>query len=419
MFLTILALPSSVKRLLPDGTSGMRFQGRSLTRQFLSRRCSPLSNNHGRASYWLNAALVLLVICSAVAVLYFTRGIRNERAQPTVLLDQKESGEPAKRYKVSMPDREAVKLAPGSSSDTAAREGRTTGAFKIPSEATGGQATTPLKKTDNMRLASTAGTADQQDESSPAQIEKQPAMEVEKESSIATREDAGSKLLPGQKSGAQGVVPGPDVTAKTKKGVSHEVDKTSFKESSETGKTLFVRVRAGNVREEPSTTSNVKFRLEMGDPVTMTGKRGGWVAIKLDDGRFGWVYHTLLADSIVPQKAPARANKEIKAIRPEIAAKDVAKVIFELNGPFPPQTMIVEGEKPRVVCDFFDAGLAPDIGYSIEVSNGIVEKIRTGIHKSPKFKVRVVLDLIPDRNYEVDQFFFEKENYYVLVVKAK
>jgi hypothetical protein len=81
--------------------------------------------------------------------------------------------------------------------------------------------------------------------------------------------------------------------------------------------------------------------------------------------------------------------------------------------------MIVEGEKPRVVCDFFDAGLAPDIGYSIEVSNGIVEKIRTGIHKSPKFKVRVVLDLIPERNYEVDQFFFEKENYYVLVVKAK
>jgi hypothetical protein len=26
---------------------------------------------------------------------------------------------------------------------------------------------------------------------------------------------------------------------------------------------------------------------------------------------------------------------------------------------------------------------------------------------------------VPRRNYEIDQFFFEKENYYVLVVKAK
>jgi len=117
--------------------------------------------------------------------------------------------------------------------------------------------------------------------------------------------------------------------------------------------------------------------------------------------------------------ATARAAKEIKAIRPEVAAKDVAKVIFELNTPFSPQTMILEGEKPRVVCDFFDAGLAPDIGESIEVSNGILERIRTGMHKWPKFKVRVVLDLVPERNYEIDQSFFEKENYYVLVIKAK
>ena len=119
-------------------------------------------------------------------------------------------------------------------------------------------------------------------------------------------------------------------------------------------------------------------------------------------------------------KAPtAPATNEIKAIRPEFAARDVAKVIFELNGPFHPQTMVIEGKKPRVVCDFPDADLASDIGGSIEVNNGIVEKIRTGIHKRPKFKVRVVLDLVPERNYEIGQFFFEKENYYVLVIKAK
>ena len=376
MFLSyIFALPASGKGLLPNGTSGMRFQGRRLTRQFLFGCCSPLSNAHGRAAYWLNAALVLLVICSAVAVLFLTSGIRNKRIQPIISLDQKEVSKPAQRYKIPMPARESVQLAPGSSSDTVAHEAPAEEYSKLPSEAIGSQATTPLERNDNnARLASPAGAVDQQNVLSPPETEKRPVKEV---------------------------------------------DKASLQAGAETGKRLFVKVHVGNVREEPSTTSRVKFRLEMGDPVTVTGKRGGWVAVKLDDGRFGWVYHTLLTDSIVPQKATARATREIKAIRPEVAAKDVAKVIFELNGPFPPQTMIVEGEKPRVVCDFFDAGLASDIGDSIEVNNGIVEKIRTGMHKWPEFKVRVVLDLVPERNYEVDQIFFEKENYYVLVVKAK
>ena len=421
MFLSyIFALPASGKGLLFDGTSWTRSQGRRLTRQFLFGCCSPLSNAHGRAAYWLNALLVLLVICFAGAVLYLTSGIRNKRIQPIISLDQKEVSKPAQRYKIPMPARESVQLAPGSSSDTVAHEAPVEEYSKLPSEAIGSQATTPLERSDNkVRLASPAGAADQQNVLSPLETEKWPVKEVEKGDSIATREDVDPKPPADQKAGAQGIAPGPDVTAKTEKGSSQKVDKASLQAGAETGKRLFVKVQVGNVREEPSTTSRVKSRLEMGDSVTVTGKRGGWVAVKLDDGRFGWVYHTLLTDSIVPQKATARATREIRAIRAEVASKDVAKIIFELNGPFPPQTMIVEGEKPRVVCDFFDAVLASDIGDSIEVNNGIVKKIRTGMHKWPKFKVRVVLDLVPEQNYEVEQIFFEKENYYVLEVKAR
>jgi len=421
MFLSfIFSLPPSGKGLLPSGTSGMRFQGRRITRQFLFGCCSPLSNAHGRAAHWLNAALVLLVICFAMTVLYLTSGKTDKRIQPIISLDQEEVSKSVQRYKISMPAKESVQPASGSSSDTVAHEAPAEDYSKLPSEAIDGQVITPLERSDhNVRLAIPAGAADQQNVLSPPETEKRSVEGVEKGGSIATREDVDAKLPADEKAGAQGIAPGPDVPAKTEKGSSRKVDKASLQAGTETGKRLFGKVQVANVREEPSTTSRVKFRLEKGDPVTVTGKRGGWVAVKLDDGRFGWVYHTLLADSIVPQKAMARAIREIKAIRPEVAAKDVAKVIFELNGPFPPQTMIVEGEKPRVVCDFFDAGLASDIDDSIEVNNGIVEKIRTGVHKWPKSKVRVVLDLTPERNYEVDQFFFEKENYYVLVVKAK
>ena len=421
MFLSyIFALPASGKGLLFDGTSWTRSQGRRLTRQFLFGCCSPLSNAHGRAAYWLNALLVLLVICFAGAVLYLTSGIRNKRIQPIISLDQKEVSKPAQRYKIPMPAKESVQLAPGSPSDTVAHEAPAEEYSKLPSQTIGSQATTPLERSvKNVRLAGPAGSADQQDVLSPPQTEKRPVKEVEKGGSTAIREDVDPKLPADERAVAHGIAPGSDVTAKTEKESYQKVDKASLQAGVETGKRLFFKVHVGNVREEPSTTSRVKFCLEMRDPVTVTGKRGGWVAVKLDDGRFGWVYHTLLTDSIVPQKATARATREIRAIRAEVASKDVAKIIFELNGPFPPQTMIVEGEKPRVVCDFFDAVLASDIGDSIEVNNGIVKKIRTGMHKWPKFKVRVVLDLVPEQNYEVEQIFFEKENYYVLEVKAR
>ena len=421
MFLNyIFALPESGKRLLLRGRSGLRFQGRRLTCQFLFGCCSPLSNAHGRAAYWLNAALVLVVICSAVAVLYLTSGIGKKRIEPTISLDQEEVRKPAQRYKIPIPGRDSLQFAPGSLSDTVAHKGPVEEYSNPPSEAFGGQAPTPLERSvKSVRLAGPAGADHQQKVLSPRETEKRPAKEVERAGSIASREDVDPKLPADEKTGSQGIAPGPGVTAKAEKGSSRKVDKAAIHTDAEAGKRLFVKVQVANVREKPSTKSRVKFRLEMGDPVTVTNKRGGWGAVKLDDGRFGWVYHTLLADSIVPQKATGRATREIKAIRAEVISKDVAKVIFELNGPFSPQTMIVEGEKPRVVCDFFDAGLASDIGNSIEINNGIVAKIRTGIHKWPKIKVRVVLDLVPERNYEIDQFFFEKENYYVLVVKAK
>jgi len=420
MFLSHIYMSPARGKALLSGTFGMRFQGWSLTHPFSFGCCSPLSNARGRVAYWLIAVLVLLAIFSTVAIFYLKSGESSNRVQPIISPDQKEVSKPPQRYKIPMPARESVQVAPGSSSDTVAHEAPVENYSKLPLETIGSQATTPLEKSvKNVRLGSPAGAVDQQNVFPPPETEKRRVKVVEKESSIATRQDVDRKLSADEKVEAQGIAAGPDVTSKTEKGSSHKVGKASLQAGAETGKRLFVKVHVGNVREAPSMTSRVKFRLEMGDLVTVTGNRRGWVSVKLDNGRFGWVYHTLLTDSIVPQEAMAMATREIKAIRPEVAAKDVAKVIFELNGPFPLQTMIVEGEKPRVVCDFFDAGLASEIGDIIEVNDGIVEKIRTGLHKWPKSKVRVVLDLVPGRNYEVDKIFLDKQNYYVLVVKAK
>ena len=108
----------------------------------------------------------------------------------------------------------------------------------------------------------------------------------------------------------------------------------------------------------------------------------------------------------------------IQRIRTVVTDLNHAEIIFELNGYYPPEIMVIEGKAPRIVCDFFSVGLAQGVKKTFPVTNDVVKRIRVGVHKAPKPKIRVVLDLNPGHNYEVEQFFFEKENYYALKINA-
>jgi len=187
---------------------------------------------------------------------------------------------------------------------------------------------------------------------------------------------------------------------------------------------LTVTVIAGNVRQGPSVKEAVVFRVAGGDRVQMTGQKGNWYAVRRSDGQAGWAHHTLFKASSPPSAETKTAASEsgqkgvIKGIRTVVTDPNQAQIIFELNGYHPPEIMVIEGEVPRVVCDFFSARLAPGVKKSFSVKTGIVKRIRVGVHKGSKPKVRVVLDLNAGQNYAVEQFFFEKENYYALMVNS-
>ncbi len=46
---------------------------------------------------------------------------------------------------------------------------------------------------------------------------------------------------------------------------------------------------------------------------------------------------------------------------------------------------------------------------TIGVNGKYVLQVRTGIHPPPEPKTRVVLDLVPNHDYEVEQLFYEKK----------
>ncbi len=185
-----------------------------------------------------------------------------------------------------------------------------------------------------------------------------------------------------------------------------------------------VIVEMGNVRDGPSIEADVKFRIQRGETVTVIEQQGNWCAIELADGRSGWAHHTLLSrtNRAAEKKEPADGTgvrREIRAIRPVITKGGHTGVIFELNGYYPPETRVLDGGHPRLVCDFLNTRISGKIPRSQEVENGYIERIRIGIHDEPKPKVRVVMDFTPGADYTVEQLFYKKENYYTLMVKPR
>ena len=187
---------------------------------------------------------------------------------------------------------------------------------------------------------------------------------------------------------------------------------------------LTVMAVMGNVREGPSVKEKVIFTVARGDTVQVTDQKGNWYAVLLEDGRSGWAHRTLLhaPSPSLKKEAPSGPEtgkgKVIQGIRTVVTDPNQAQIVFELNGYYPPEIMVIEGKVPRVVCDFPGARLAPGVRQNLPVTTGVVKRIRVGVHKGQTPKVRVVLDLQDGQNYAVEQFFFEKENYYAIMVSA-
>lgn len=117
--------------------------------------------------------------------------------------------------------------------------------------------------------------------------------------------------------------------------------------------------------------------------------------------------------SLGQQEAPG-----VKKITFQVAEDGLETVQFLLNGAHIPQIFMLDGAKPRLVLDF------PDTIYSGKTSvvtegGKLVHGIRVGLHRKPKLKTRVVVDLSSDRNVAWDQDFIVHENRLAITIRNK
>lgn len=90
-------------------------------------------------------------------------------------------------------------------------------------------------------------------------------------------------------------------------------------------------------------------------------------------------------------------------------------VLFRLNDFYPPSVSALEKDNPRVLCEFPNMSLGKDVPAEISANGKFVKHIRTTYQKDSD-KVKVVLELSPDRDYDLQQVFFKNDNLFVLII---
>jgi hypothetical protein len=114
--------------------------------------------------------------------------------------------------------------------------------------------------------------------------------------------------------------------------------------------------------------------------------------------------------------ANSLAQTIVKEIRFKKTSAREERVLMVIENFQQPKAFDLPEPSPRLVFDFLDARLRSSVEPTTDTQGELIKRIRVGRHPAPRKKVRVVLDLVPDYDYSVNQIFFQKNNVYAIMV---
>jgi hypothetical protein len=119
---------------------------------------------------------------------------------------------------------------------------------------------------------------------------------------------------------------------------------------------------------------------------------------------------------VTPATAVTNAqNSQLLDISFDDSSNRGEMVLFHLTNFHPPMVSAMEKDNPRVFCDFVGMELGKGVEVNIAAKGKYVEHISTSKQSKPD-KIRVVLNLSPHRDYDLQQVFFKNDNLFVLIV---
>lgn len=92
-------------------------------------------------------------------------------------------------------------------------------------------------------------------------------------------------------------------------------------------------------------------------------------------------------------------------------------VLFKLNGFYPPTVKGEEEGTPLVICEFAGARLGENVVKDQVIPGEYVKRVDVQ-HIEESDLIRVTLELVPNKNYDLQQVFFKEDNLFVVIVNS-
>jgi len=123
-------------------------------------------------------------------------------------------------------------------------------------------------------------------------------------------------------------------------------------------------------------------------------------------------------DTVENKSADKKPKALLSNVNFEKTSHKGEMVLFKLNDFFPPKVFGIEKGEPKVILDFNDTELGKQVKDVLFCNGKYVQSIRITKNTNP-VKVRVVLHLVPHRNYDLQQVFFKEDNLFVVIVNSQ
>lgn len=193
-----------------------------------------------------------------------------------------------------------------------------------------------------------------------------------------------------------------------------------------------------NIRAERSLNAEIRGTLKAGETVKADFLKNGWYAVFRPDEKIrdearalGYVRSLrLTAPAPLPKKAEVPAEKNILPVKDAdtntVVVKNIAfkreangreKVLIEFNRFNSPRIFGIDGTNPRVVIDVDNVSSAKRGLARIPAGGKLVRQIRTALDRTTH-AMRIVIDVEPNLNYNVDQTYYKAENIYAVEISG-
>lgn len=143
------------------------------------------------------------------------------------------------------------------------------------------------------------------------------------------------------------------------------------------------------------------------------GSRCGFQARRFSRAGLGILLLTVLHH--VPAAIAEPPNPLLEDIRFEKVSSQEERIRITIRDFSPPELFAIEGDTPRVVCDFLGASLAAEVKTQYTLNGNYIKRIRLGAHRDPT-KIRVVLDLSPEHDHDVRQMYVADQGVFILAI---